>query len=228
MPQRLTVESITSVGAVTDGDNPAAKIMLYKKHPDRDKPIEGTEMDLTKLGVTGDAKAAIEAEIAKLQARIDELEPADPEAIIKNADPKVAEEFAKQQAELAELRKQADETAQALEKERDERRTVELAKIADKYESVIGDNDNAVPMLKSMPDETVEWLTERLNHIASIMKQSPLFKEHGALADDDDPSGKLHALAIEKMGQNPDLTIEQARTLARTERPDLAAAERNA
>lgn len=226
--QRLHVHEIVSVGAVPDGDNPAAKIMLYKQRPDRASQHKGTEMDLSKFDVSAEAKAAIEAEFAKLQERIDELAPADPEDIIKDADPKVAAEFEKQQAELAALRKQADETAAALAKERDERRTIAIAKIAEKYEDVIGDNDNAVPMLKSMPDETVEWLTGRLNHIASIMKQSPLFKEHGALADDDDPSGKLHALAIEKMGQNPDLTIEQARTLARTERPDLAAAERNA
>lgn len=228
MSRRLTIETITSVGAVPEGDNPAARIMLYKARPDRAKQEKDTRMDLSKLALTEEAEKLITAEIARLQSQIDALTAhnEEPEDVLKSADPKVKELFKKQQADIATLQKQAETQAAELAKERDDRRTVEVAKIVEQYSKLIGDDENAVPMLKAIPDSTLDWLTERFNHVSKIVEQSGLFKEAGSGASDDDPAGQIQALAIEKMGQNKDLTIAQARVLARTERPDLALAER--
>lgn len=245
MTQRLFIDTLTSIGAVEDGDNPQAKIMLFKRResgkarltttnglhsdtiPDRERLSKDvTRMDITKLGLPAEAEAAVTAELAKLHEQIAALTPKAPGDVLKGAAPEIKDLVAKQQADIAALQKQADEQAKALEKEQDDRRTVEVAKIVDQYDTVIGDNDNAVAMLKAVPAETLGWLTERFAHMEKIATDSGLFKETGSGAGDDDPAGQIQTMAVEKMAQNTELTLAQARTLARTERPDLAVAER--
>ena len=223
MTRRIFVDTLTSIGAVEAGDNPAARIMLYKKRTESAANVKDSVMDLTKLDA--EVRAEIETEFAKLQTRIDELAPPTPESVLKDADPKVTEAFEKQADEIVQLRKTADAQAKQIEAERDARHTVEVAKIVERFSKILGDDD-AVAMLKTVPTETMEWLTGRLEHADGIIAKSGLFKEIGSGADDDDPAGQIQTLAVEKMTSNTDLTIAQARLLVRKERPDLATAER--
>jgi len=291
---RLFVRKLTSIGAVVDGDDPEARIMLVKRRvtnterdrlvgegkalPDGSFPIvtvkdlsnavqafgrasskaaakrhiiaqaerlgrvdllpdkwmkstdsaanKGQAMDFAKLGVTDDAREAIEAEFAKLQTKIDELTEPDVD-ILKGISDDAKAEFEKQAAAIAKM--ESDATAQAAElvKERDARLTAEFTKQAEGYTGVLGDADQAGPHLKDLAkaDEAYKWLIEKLDAVSAIVATSDLFKELG-VNDEADPKSQIEALAFEKRKDNPDLTQAQAKVLVRKERPDLKAAER--
>ena len=232
---RLFVQRITSIGAVEEGDNPGAHIMLFKRRtttPDVKvvKPVstdsassKGTMMDLTKFGLSDDVREAIEAEFEKLR------NPPPPGDILKGLDDEVKAEFEKRDAKIAEMEKAAAETTEALAKERDVRLTAEFVKTATKYETILGAADKAGPMLKALAtdDDAFEWLTKKLDAITVIVKASDVFKELG-VASGDDPATQIEALAKEKMKTSPKLTLAQAKVLTRKERPDLRDKEREA
>ena len=239
---RLFVQRITSIGAVEEGDNPGAHIMLFKRRtttPDVKvvKPVKstdsasskGTVMDLTKLRLSDEAIVVVEAEFEKLRSEIEKLTKPDPEDILKGLDDEVKAEFAKRAAEIAEMKKAAAETTEALAKERDARLTAEFVKTATKYETILGAADEAGPMLKALAtdDDAFEWLTKKLDAVTAIVKASDVFKELG-VASEDDPVTLIETLAKEKMKDNSKLTLAQAKVLTRKERPDLRDKEREA
>ncbi len=277
---RLFVRRLTSIGAVEDGDDPEAKIMLFKRRftqeqrdvlaekgqalPDGSFPIEsatdlknavtsfvraknrtaakkhiirqakrlkrtdmlpegwiGKDADSDhgkETGMETEEREAFEKTIAELEARVEELDGSDDD-VMKGTSDEVREQFAKQ---TAELEKQAAELA----KERDARLTAEFVKTAETYTSILGDAAEAGPKLKTLAEtDAYDWLVEKLNTVSAIVATSDLFKELG-VSDEADPTVAIEALAKEKQKDNSELTIEQAKVLVRTERPDLKDAER--
>lgn len=286
--RRLFVRKITSIGAVEDGDNPEAKIMLFKRKlstqerealaekrqamPDgsfpianitdlrnavklffraTDKPatkrfitrratelerldllpdtwkksadsaaIKGNDMDFDKLGLEDETREAIEKVIADLEAKITELEDTETVDVLKDASDDVKKQFA---AQTEQIEKQAAELAA----EKDARLTAEFVKAAEGYTSILGDASEAGPILKTLAadSDAYKWLIDKLNAMTTIAETSDLFKELG-VSDEADPKSQIEALAKEKQKENSALTVEQAKVLVRTERPDLKTAER--
>lgn len=226
----LHVTRITSIGAVEDGDNPGATIQLFKRranmteNPDR---VSDTRIDMDRPEVEGlteeqaetltKAFDAYDEKIDALETRLDELTPEDPEDILKDAPEAVRKE-------LADLRKQNEETLEQLRKEREtrvRRDYTDLAKSLDVEDAA----DHLMEIGEAVSDAAKDWLVEQLRTFKKVADGSDLFKEFGR-GDAGDPVSQIETLAKEKMGQNSDLTIEQARVLVRKERPDLRDAER--
>ena len=246
---RLHVTSITSIGAVSAGDNPRAEILLFKKRPTQTEPVakvkpsrtanvENEEYsmerpDLTSLSEEDQAvivKAFDEAdelvnaveEINKLEAQVTELTPT-PDPIVEESD-EVKAEFAKRDGRIEELQK-------ALDAETHQRELTEWVSKARPLETVVGDADEAGAKLKEIAsavhEKTMDWLTDRLSKVATVIKaDTRIFKELGE-GDAGDAADQIQALAKEAQKSNPDLTDEAARLLARKANPDLKAAERD-
>ena len=233
---RLFVQRITSIGAVEEGDNPGAHIMLFKRRtttPDvkvaetvkstDSASSKGTVMDLTKLRLSDEAIVVVEAEFEKLRT------PPPPVDVLKGVDDDVKAEFEKRDAKIAEMEKAAAETSEALAKERDTRLTAEFVKTATNDEVILGAADEAGPMLKALATDgdAFEWLTKKLDAISVIVETSDVFKELG-VAGEGDAATQIVTLAKEKMKTSPKLTLAQAKVLTRKERPDLRDKEREA
>jgi len=183
-------------------------------------PIKGNAMDFETLGLDDETREVIETAFDVLRAKITELEDVEPVDVLKDAPDEVKKQFADQQAQIE---KQAVELAA----EKDARLTAEFTKTAETYTGVLGDAAEAGPKLKTLATtDAYDWLVEKLNAVAAIVATSDLFKELG-VSDEADPKEQITVLAKEKQKDNPDLTIEQAKVLVRTERPDLKTAERS-
>lgn len=224
---RLTVSKIVSIGAVTDGDNPDAKIMLFKNRDTDSVHIKETRMDKPDIEALQKSVDDLTALVAERDTQIAELT-AEPEDILKGVSDEARAEFEKRDAQIADMQKAADVQAEALAKEKDARLTAEFTKTAEGYTGVLGDADEAGPHLKNLAkaEEAYGWLIEKMDAVAAIVATSDIFKELG-VNEEGDPVDQITALAKEKQEQNSDLTVEAARVLVRKERPDLKAAERS-
>jgi hypothetical protein len=228
---RLSVKRLTSIGAVEEGDNPPAEIVLFKHKPD---PVSGTlpvispdrapdgDTDMSDLDLSAleeELRAEIEKQFAGYEERIAELEKDQPVDVTKGMSDEA-------RALFESLEKKAADQAAALEKERDARLTVEWVGKARAFEKVLGDAEEAAPHLKSLDEGTAEWLLEKLANVEKALEASDLFKELGSSDDDSSAADKIDALAKENLKANPELTMEQARVLVRKANPDLKRLER--
>ncbi len=215
--RRLFVDKITSIGAVSDGDNPQSKIMLFKTRDTDSVPTGEPVMDIEEREAFEKTQTELETQVADLETKIAELteEPVD---VLKDAPDELREQFAKQQEQI-------EEQAVELAKERDARLTAEFAKTAEKYIPVLGDDGGTLLKAFSAHDDEYKTLIAKLDTMVAVIETADLFKELG-VNDQADPKSQIEALAIEKQKDNPDLTTAQARALVRTERPDLKQAER--
>ena len=228
---RLTVNRLVSIGAVEDGDNSPAEIMLFKRRDENatnitentDSVDDARDTDMSDLDLSAveeTLKAEIEKTLAGYEARIAELEQPAEEDITKGMSDEVKAEFER-------LEKAAADNAEALAKERDERLTVVWIGKARSFEKILGDAEESAPFLKGMEPETSDWLLGKLQTAEKLLEKSDLLKELGSSDDDADPSGKIAKLADDKRKENPTLTPARARALVRDENPDLVAAERS-
>ena len=175
--------------------------------------------DLSTL--SDEVRVAIEKAIADRDTRIAELEAAEEQApvdVMKGLPDEVQKRF-------ADLEKQHAATSEALAKERNERLTAEWIGKARAFESVLGDAEQAGPVLKNLPDTEREWLLEKLQQAETIIAKSPLFKELGK-AEDGSARDEVETLAKAKRVENPKLSMAQARKLVRDENPELKRRER--
>ena len=184
--------------------------------PDGDTDMSG-DLDLSAL--EDELRAEIEKTLAGYEARIAELESHEPEDVTKGLSDEA-------KALFEALEKKAAEQEAALEKERDARLTAEWIGKARSFEKVLGDAETAAPFLKSLDTGTADWLLEKLASVEKVLERSDLFKEFGSSEDDSTAKDKIDALAKEKLGDNPELTMEQARVLVRKANPDLKRLER--
>jgi hypothetical protein len=232
----LHVTKLTSIGAVPRGDNPAATIMLWKRHPQdsptgatgetrkdptmADSPLDALDLSPEDREVVDAAmsKAAEEAAAAAVAKSDDEPEP-DP---LAKAAPEVQAMFAKQAEALAETR---DELA----KEIATRRTAEYGELAKSLASVVGDSDVAAAHLdalqKGAPDAFV-WLRKQLEQAANVAETSDLFKRIGGVGDAIDVDAQVAKKVEELRKANPALSPIEAKMQVWEMNPDLVAAAR--
>ena len=168
--------------------------------------------------IDDDVRAELEKAFTDLETEIAKLKEAEPVDIMKDLPDEA-------KARFDELEKRATEQAEALEKERDARLTVEWIGKAREFEKVLGDAEEAAPHLKAIPEGTQDWLLEKLKNAEAVLEKSGLLKEIGS-NESASASEQIESLAKEKQTQNPDLTDQQARQLVRKEHPELRALER--
>lgn len=237
--RRLFVDKITSIGAVPEGDNPEAEILLFKAKPhdtpdeppivaneiSKDGPDRATNRKAHILGhdlsgLPDDTREAVEKDLERLAALEADLPTPDP---IAKADPEVQAEIRKQADRIVELEKKlADESAR-----RELSEYTELAKAHKSFEddNGYGTAGEHLRNLAAAGRESLDWLIGKVSELERIAKASDLFRNVG-VSDPGSAASQIEALSKEKMKDNPDLTPHSARALVRKERPDLKEAER--
>ena len=237
MSNRLFVDEIISVGAVSEGDNPDAEITFWKKRTETITDIEPGDTTttisdkesrptVTKKGArmaefdfegfTDEQRTAIESQFTVYEETISGFEtPEVEEDVTKTAAPEIQELIAKQAQEL-------DEARAEIAKERKVRRDTEYLAKAKELEPVLGDPVEWGPVLDQIQDaapEAYEKLSARLVAAKAQIETGDLFKELGR-AGDGEPD-KLAALTKARMELHPELTVEQARAAIWRENPEL-------
>lgn len=229
MASRLFVNALRSVGLVGEGDDPEAKVMLFKSR-DTDEtesmmagsepPASGrtTMKENAVLDLTGiedeELRAAVSDRISKLEAQLAEHEPPEDD-VVKAASP-----------ELQALIKAQEERITAAEQEVAKEREARLHREAvAKAEALpfIADTGQLTEVLKGNLDgllPILEALNERL-------RDSSLFKQFGpANADDADPIERRDVFVTEYTKDNPGVSAAQARAVFWKTHPEFRAEAR--
>jgi hypothetical protein len=232
---KLTDLKITRVATVTEGDNPGAHIVLFKRR--RDNVNRGDEgMDFKKLEIPEDAQAAIQKEldelakardesaealkkaneaVEKLTAEVAELKKPEPEPDpVEKASPEV-------KAKFEELEKQRKEDAEALQKATDRLAKMEDAtrmskaiETVSEWENLPGVTaDDFAPVLKrvreKLDEEDVKEIEKALNAANSAIAQSDLLKETGRDGTGGEVAQRVEKMAKDRLEANPEKTYEQ-------------------
>lgn len=195
---RLFVTALKSVGAVEDGDNPDATILLYKSHPENTESVEQPKGDtMSKPDISGldpELQKAIDEYIAEqLTVEPDESEqldiPADVQKVLDDKD-----------AALAKERADRESLEEIVAKMRDEQLTERFTKRAGDLASVLGAGDDVPTVLKELfnaaPD-AYSKLEALLADAAKIADTSDrlMLKELGTSNDESDPVAKINMIA---------------------------------
>ena len=230
---RLHVTKITSVGAVTAGDNPEADILFYKSKPV--EPLEGrTEgsdnlsLDLSHL--TDEDRDTVQKHIDGLEAEIGELKDAaasedEDENLLPDDLP---EPVAKALADQAEAIAKADARAVKAEADaadlRDERETEKYTAMAGAYRNVLGPVDEVAPVLKDIAKGAPKASEKLHGFLSTLVKMDgfdALLREYGDNAADGSAVDKHTAYAKELRDNDPDLSAAEARAEAWRRNPGL-------
>jgi len=225
---RLHISEITSIGAVEDGDDPEASILLYKSKETEPEPgplvEKGVSMPFDIETLTDEGKAYVSDLEAKLAAYGEE-----PAALPDDLPEPVA--------------KRLDEMTEAIEKERveKERMATELADLKDGIATekwterakalavLLGAPDDVAPVLKTLATDSPDAFA-RLDAMFDtlIVKDSmaPLFKELGSSAAEGTAADQIAAHAAEIRKADPTMTVAKARAQAWTDHPELKALSR--
>lgn len=222
---RLLVDTLRSVGLVKDGDDPEAKVMLFKSAtptpddkgmiskdelppsgPTMAKETAVAELDLAAIEDEG-VRTAVSERIAKLEADLVAAtaseEPTEVD-VVKEASPEVQ----------ALLKAQADELAEAREeiaKEREARLDREAIAKAEAL-PMVGDHDQLVGILKAATPALSEQLVEFLGALNERLEMSNLFKQVGVTdSADADPIDRRDAFVKEYRKDNPEANVITAR-----------------
>jgi len=255
MPE-LFVNEITSVGAVTAGDNPAALIEFWKAADTKTPPsVEKRsivipdpasagsatrktrstlmpEFDLTALGddaskVT-DYIAQLETDLAAATTTNSAVD--DPAEVVKSADPAVQAILKAQADELDELRKARAVDAESLASEIAKRRTAEFAARAEPLIPLLGKPQEIGPVLdqieKAVPD-AYATLEPALLAAAALVAKSDLFKELGHGEDaETDPNDMKDAWVTKRLQDGDERSRAELNAEFWKLHPDAVAASR--
>jgi hypothetical protein len=193
---------------------PDGWITKISESPDRasNRSEHMAEIDLS--GVDDEVRQLIEDKFSKDAGTIERLE-AELSPPEETTDPEVL----KARGEVAELQKRLDEVEKA----------AALSAAFAKAESapILGDPETAAPHIQALAEagESFDWLWEKVQHVNSLVTKSKLFEQVGT-GDAGDAASQIVALAKDLQKDNPKLSDEQAKVLARKQRPDLKKMER--
>lgn len=221
---RLIVDTLRSVGLVKAGDDPEAKVMLFKSRTDIvpsevEPPASGptiaketavAEFDIAAIEDEG-LRAAVSERITTLEAELAAL--AEPELVdvVKDAPPEI-------QAILKEQEERLAKTEAALAKELDARLEREAFAKAEAL-PFVGDTAELAGILKDV--EVAEKLLPILTALNQRLSDSNLFKVLGVTDDQDaDPITRRDAFVKEYVKEH-DVTDAVARRAFWSAHPDL-------
>ena len=229
---RLRINAITSIGAVEDGDNPAAKIMFWKRNDTSHiEPVPGPEpvtkegdsmtFDIDTLDESGQAFVhELQQEIDGLKAKLPVEEPALPDDLPEA----VAKRLEAQDTAIEKERVEKDRIAKELAALQDERATEKYTALAKATENIIGPADEVAPLFKAMGEAApaeFDDLYARLGTLMALDGFEKVLQEHGQASVGGTARDQINAHAQEIKKNDPTLTAAAARAQAWAENPDL-------
>lgn len=187
--------------------------------------LEYIEALESEVGTLGAQIEKAEEDINERDEQIAKMAPKDAESaeeiaksMLAKADPAVRSLIEKQQAELAEVRKQAAD-------EREARLTREYIAKAEDLSMVAEDKPSLASLLRAAAEklepEQNETLEKVLKSADEALRQSGLFSEFGKSETASTVSKSVEGKAEELRKADPSLTIEQAMERVYAENPDL-------
>jgi hypothetical protein len=227
---RLTVNSITSIGAVEDGDNEPSKIMFWKRKKDTE-PVqgqvekEGEPMSFDVDSLPDEAKeymtAQIAAGIAEASEEVPDALPDDlPDLVTKRIEDD-ADLIEKERVEKDALLKRITTLEDGIATEKYEARAAKLA--------VLFPAEELAPVLKALATadpEAFGKLDAMFDTLIVKDAMAPLFKELGDTSSGGPAIDQISAYATEIRKNNSDLSPAEAKAQAWRDHPDLVAQSR--
>ena len=222
---RLTVDTITSIGAVTDGDNPESKIMFWKRKTT--EPAQGRiekqegSMPFDVESLSDEAKAYVselETKIVALSAEEtpDALPDDLPDVVAKRIEDD-ADVIEKDRVEKAALLKRVADLEDGIATEKYEAR-------ADALAVLLGDPVEVAPVLKALAADSPEAFGKLDTMFDTLIvkdSMAPLFKELGDASSEGAAVDQIGAYAKEIKKDNSDMSLVDARAQAWRDHPEL-------
>ena len=227
--KRLTVQSITSIGAVESADNPESKIMFWKRKTIEPVPglVEKQEgsMPFDVESLTDEGKEYV----AGLQAQIDSAVVVEetPDALPDDLPDIVAKRLDEQSAAIEKDRVEKEALQKEVADLKDGIATEKYDTEADEYADMLGPDMG--PVLKAIGTATpVEYRTlmDRLGVIKNLESLDSVLKEYGDSAATGSAVDQIAAHATEIRKNQPELSMAQAKAQAWQEHPDLKSLSR--
>ena len=225
---RLHIDRLTSIGAVTAGDNPESKIMFWKRKDNEpgqgqvEKQGEPMSEPFDVDSLSDEAKAYVSDIEAKLAAALTTEEdpvplPEDlPDIVTKTLDDQTAV-IEKDQVEKAALLKRVADLEDGIA-------TDKFVARAKETEALTGDVEVAAQMFKAI-DKGAPEASATLHTIIDglIVKDvmAPLFKELGDATAVGSATDQVTAYATEIRKNSPDTSMVDARAQAWRDHPEL-------
>jgi hypothetical protein len=232
---------ISRVATVDEGDNPEARIVLFKRRPettaaDAAGEDEGMGKDITqelpdevKAQFAAVEQAKVEAEEAKtaaleevetLKARVAELEKAAESEEEKKPDP-VEKADPEVKKLLEDAKREAEEANAKVAKMEDDKATERAMQTVAKWSLPNVTADDFAPVIKRLRGysaEDAEKVEKALDDADAALRESAAFKELGTDAEGTDLEQKVRKMAEERVGDGK--TLAQAETEIWNEHPD--------
>lgn len=203
---RLWLRKLTSIGAVPEGDNPPAEILLYK--------AKGKGADLADEQVDEVAVEAGEPEVETVEC----AQPAEDE---------IAKRISEAEAEIQKARDERDAAIQALADEVSKRRRADFLAKARTLEPLLGPADETGPQLDALEAAQPEAYAELEKRLQTALSRVNLTRELGTAGDEGaDPIRKRDAWVRKYVLDHPDVSEVAARALFWKANPEALEAQR--
>ena len=223
---RLTVDRLTSIGAVEAGDNPESKIMFWKRKTT--EPVQGQVEKGVSVAepfdtdtLSDEAKAYVselETKLAAMSAEeIPDALPEDlPDVVAKRIEDD-ADTIEKERVEKDALMKRVTALEDGIATDKAEARAEELAPL-------LGEIDVVAPVLKAL-DAAAPEAFGKLDAMFDtlIVKDitAPLFKELGDSSSNGSAVDQIAVFATEIRKNSPDTSLVDAKAQAWRDHPEL-------
>ena len=226
--KRLFIDSITSIGAVEEGDNGPAKIMFWKRKTKEPAPgpveKKGDSMpfDIESLG--DEAKAHVEglvAQIAELTETPEALPNDLPDLVTKRLDDQDAV-IEKERVEKDALAKEVADLKDGIATEKYEARAADL-------ENLLGKPEEVAPVLKALAADSPDAfgkLDAMFDSLVVAKVYAPFLKEIGDASETGTAKDQIAAHAAEIRKNSPDTSIADAKAKAWSDHPELKILDR--
>lgn len=194
---RLWMKRLTSIGAVPEGDNPLAEIVLYKAKGVRvDEPVIDVEEPV--------AEPVVESPEVGFEKRIADAE-----------------------SEIAKARDERDAAIGALAEQVSKARWVDFAARAEKLEALLGPAKEVAPILDALEAKAPDVFADLEKRLNVALERVALTKELGKSDQPEvDPDERKKGWVAKYISDHPEVSVYKARDLYWKLNPDALAALR--
>jgi len=204
------MRKLTSIGAVPEGDNPEAQILLYKM---KGGQMAEVEQDVEQIEV----EAAVEPVVEPVEPVVLAAEPAD----------EIAKRIADAETEIAKARDERDAALQSLADEVAKRRHADFTAKAATLEPLLGPAEETAGPLDALEAAAPEAFADLEKRLGLALGRVQLTRELGTAGDEGaDPIRKRDAWVRKYTLDHPEITEIQARALFWKSNTDALEAQR--
>jgi hypothetical protein len=250
LPKSLKDFFLKFVSVVDKGDNPEAKILLFKSAedeikekggaymktfeelmkelPDEDRTVVEGEIEKAKAEMTEEQKKKMEEEKAawmkKEEENLKKDEPLETNAeeLIKSADPKIQELVKKLQEDVDKSKGELEKVELEKKAKEDELKKELLSKEAEKYPNIGATKEDLVKILGSVDEDTSILIKAVLSADNEALKDNAIIKSVGSSGDGVDKTAKQEIEEkAQELAKAEKITIEKARTKIYKSEPEL-------